>query len=159
MKHYRHQQTWVIGGTAMATILAHIQLKQGCEAQFEAVARNLFALSHGSEKALRRYEYWRAQEPGKYYCLLAFDDFLGFMAHQSSEHHEAAVPVLLATIADMRLEWIDPVQGAAPLPPTLPQAVPSEASTLIKRYAEMIPVSVADWWLALRDQTAAKAST
>lgn len=110
----------------------------------------LFASSHASEKALRRYEYWRAQEPGKYYCLLAFDDFLGFMAHQASEHHEAAVPALMGTIADMRLEWIDPVTGAAPLPPTLPQAVPNGASDLIKRYAAMMPVAVADWWLALR---------
>jgi len=134
----------------MATILARIKIKQGCEATFETAVRDLFALSHGSEKALRRYEYWRAQDPGTYYCLLAFDDFLGFMAHQSSEHHEAAVPVLMAAIADMQLEWVDPVQSASPLPATVPQEIPEAASDLVKRYAQMMPVSMAAWWRTLR---------
>ena len=139
----------------MATILAHIRIKQGSEAQFETTVRELFSISHGSEKALKRYEYWRGQEPGTYYCLLAFDDFLGFMAHQSSAHHEAAVPALMAAIDDMRLEWVDPVQGASPLPATAPQVVPDSASDLIKRYAEMIPVSVAAWWSTLRGEPGA----
>jgi quinol monooxygenase YgiN len=142
----------------MATILAHIRVKHGCEADFELIIRTLFTSSHASDKGLRRYEYWRAQETGLYYCLLAFDDFLAFMAHQSSAHHETATPALMAVITDLRLEWLDPVQGASPLPMTATQQVPDAASDLVKRYAEMMPVSIADWWLPLRATDKAAAS-
>lgn len=130
----------------MASILAHIRVKPGSEASFEATIRPLFAESHVVEKALRRYEYWRAQEPGLYYCLLAFDDFLGFLRHQSSAHHEAAAPALMEMISDLRLEWLDPVTGACALPQTVSLAVPDDASTLIKQYAGMFPIRVAAWW-------------
>ena len=132
----------------MATILAHIRVKPGAEAEFEATARAMFAASHGKEKALRRYEYWRAQYPGEYYCLLSFDDYDGFMAHQTSPHHEAAAGPLMDQIADMRLEWVDPIEGASPLPATRAATAPADADELTKRYAEMIPVVIADWWRA-----------
>lgn len=134
----------------MATILAHLQVKPGAEASFEQTIRNLYEISHRSEPALRRYEYWRAQQPGLYYCLLAFEDFMGFMAHQCSDHHETAAAPLMGQIAQMQLEWVDPVQGAAPLPTTRAQAVPASASELVQKYAQMMPVSEADWWLPLR---------
>lgn len=134
----------------MATILAHLHLKPGAQASFEQTIRSLFEVSHRSEPALRRYEYWRAQEPGHYYCLLSFDDFMGFMTHQSSSYHEAAVEPLMGQIAQMRLEWVDPVQGAAPLPMTRAQGVPGSATELVRKYAEMMPVCEADWWLPLR---------
>lgn len=110
----------------------------------------MFTASHSTEKALRRYEYWRAQDPGEYYCLLAFDDFLGFMTHQSSPHHEAAAAPLMNQIAELRLEWVDPVPGASPLPPTGTQELPADADALVRRYAEMMPVEIADWWRPLR---------
>ncbi len=134
----------------MATILAHIRIKPGCEAEFEQTARAMFESSHGREKALQRYEYWRSQTQGEYYCLLAFDDFIGFMAHQSSPHHEAAAEPLMAMIADLKLEWLDPVRGASPLPATQPQSLPADADALVRRYAEMMPVVMADWWAPLR---------
>lgn len=134
----------------MATILAHIAIKPGKEKAFEETIAPLFAESHKTEKALKRYEYWRSQEPGKYYCLLAFDDYHGFLAHQTSPHHEAATPALMDAIADIRLEWIDPVQGGSPLPATTPQPTAADASDLAKRYAGMFPVALAGWWAALR---------
>ena len=134
----------------MATILAHISLKPGCAARFEETARAMFAASHGKEAALKRYEYWRAQEPDHYYCLLAFDDFMGFMAHQTSPHHEAAAAPLMDVIADLKLEWLDPVEGASPLPATNAQQIPDTASDLLKSYAEMFPVNMAPWWAKLR---------
>lgn len=134
----------------MASILARIQVKPGAEAQFEKTARELYAVSHGSEKALRRYEYWRGHEPGIYYCLLAFDDYLGFMAHQTSAHHEAAVPPLMETVADMKFEWIDPVAGASDLPATAPQELPAD-DELARTYAAMMPLAVQAWWAALRE--------
>ncbi|MET0545984.1 MAG: antibiotic biosynthesis monooxygenase family protein [Caulobacterales bacterium] len=134
----------------MATILAHIKIKPGFEPDFEKTARAMFAASHRNEPALKRYEYWRSQKPGEYYCLLAFDDFVGFLEHQGSPHHEAAAAPLMNAIADLQLEWLDPVQGASPLPPTNTQNLPANASELVRRYAEMFPVVMANWWLPLR---------
>ena len=135
----------------MATILAHIRVKPGREVEFEQTARAMFAASHGNEPALRAYEYWRSQTPGEYYCLLAFDDFLGFMAHQSSPHHEAAAAPLMDVIAELRLEWLDPVQGASPLPPTRAQPLPADAGEPVRRWAEMTPAALAGWWAPLRE--------
>ena len=140
----------------MSTILAHITIHEGKEAEFEALATTLHAASHADEEGLRAYGYWRAAEPRKYYTLLAFDDYLGFMAHQTSTHHEDAGPFLRDCIESMSLEWVDPVQGASKLAASNPQPTPADAPPLLVRYAAMFPVKVADWWLALR---AARAST
>lgn len=130
----------------MATILAHIKVKAGQERRFEEIVRPLFAGSHHSETALKYYEYWRGQEPRCYYALLAFDDYRGFMVHQTSDHHEAAIPGLTETLEEFRLEWLDPVPGASPLPRTVAQALAADASELAKKYAVMFPVQAPAWW-------------
>lgn len=134
----------------MASILAHITIHEGKEAEFEALAVTLHTASHADEKGLRAYGYWRSADPRKYYTLLAFDDYLGFMAHQTSSHHESAGPHLRDCIEAMSLEWVDPVQGASKLAPSNPQDLPADAPPLLTRYAAMFPVKVADWWTALR---------
>ncbi len=134
----------------MATILAHIKVKPGKEQAFEGIVRALFAQSHANEEALLRYEYWRGQEPGQYYTLLSFFDYNGFLAHQTSPHHEAALGGLTETIADIRLEWLDPVAHASPLPETARQALAEDASALAKSYAKMFPLALAGWWAALK---------
>ncbi len=63
----------------MTTLLARLRVHPGKEADFERTVRPLWAATHQLEPACRRYEYWRGQEPGVYYCLLSFDDFVGFM--------------------------------------------------------------------------------
>ena len=78
----------------MSTILAHLRVKPGEEARFEGIARELYAGSQASDRGLRHYEYWRGAEPGTYYCLLAYDDHRSFVAHQTSDHHESASPLL-----------------------------------------------------------------
>lgn len=45
---------------AMATLLAHITVKPGAEAAFEAVARRLFDETHAHETGVLRYEIGRA---------------------------------------------------------------------------------------------------
>jgi quinol monooxygenase YgiN len=135
----------------MATILAHITVHEGREAEFEALARDLHASSHADEDHLRAYGYWRAAEPRRYYTLLAFDDYLGFLAHQTSRHHEAAGPPLRDCIESMTLEWVDPIDGASTLAPSDPQDLPADASPLMTKYAAMIPVHVADWWKERRE--------
>jgi quinol monooxygenase YgiN len=134
----------------MATLLAHIKIREGMEARFEQVAAELHRLTHEHETGVRRYEYWRGAEPGSYYTLLAFDDYLAFLRHQTSEHHEAASPALRDLIADMRLEWVDPIEGSSPLPATNSQALPAGASELEQAYAQTFAADVQPWWLPLR---------
>lgn len=133
----------------MATILAHIQIHPGKEVEFEALARELFQ-GTAREERKRHYEYWRGAEPGLYYCLLAFDDFHAFLVHQTSEHHEKASPELGKLIAKMRLEWVDPVQGASQLPATEMQPLPAGADELTTRYHELFAATLQDWWQPLR---------
>ena len=93
----------------MATLLAHIRVRPGKEVQFEEIAEELYRATHEREANVRRYEYWRGAEPSTYYALESFDDLAGFVAHQTSEHHEAARPGLGEVIEDIWLEWVDPL--------------------------------------------------
>lgn len=78
----------------MATILVHIRVRDGREAEFEAVAREL----------------------------------------RASDQHEAATPRLGELIADMKLEWVDPIEGGSLLPPTTMQPLRGGADALSRRY-------------------------
>ena len=128
----------------MATILAHIKTQDGKESAFEEIASEMYLATHTNETGVRRYEYWRGEQPGMYYCLLSFDDFRTFLTHQTSDHHEA--PDWASVIADIRLEWVDPLPQGSDLPTTQPQAVEESASDLIKEYAKAYAVKRADWW-------------
>ncbi len=139
------------GEVALATILAHIQIHPGKELEFETLVGKLFEAT-AQEPGKRHYEYWRSAEPGLYYCLLAFDDFHAFLAHQTSEHHEKASPEFGRLIAKMRLEWVDPVQGASDLPPTEMQSLPTDADELTARYHKLFAAKLQDWWQPLRSR-------
>ncbi len=133
----------------MATILAHITVRPGTEAEFEALARTLYERTHATETRVRHYEYWRGAEPRMYYTLLSFDDHSAFIAHQTSEHHETASPELGRMIESLRLEWVDPVPGASALPPTQMQAAPPGADALMMAYTDRFAAVIADWWQAV----------
>jgi len=137
----------------MATLLAHIRIKPGCVARFEAIVRDLYAASHASEPALLRYEYWRGEEPGLYYCFESFDDYAGFIAHEVGPHHEEAAQPLMDLVADFRLEWVDPLHGAAPLPETADAPPHADWGERERFYAEMFPHSVAAWWRRAREES------
>ncbi|MGH0031169.1 MAG: putative quinol monooxygenase [Myxococcota bacterium] len=134
----------------MATILAHIQVHEGREPEFEELASDLHRATHAGERGVRHYEYWRSATPGLYYCLLAFDDFHAFLAHQTSDHHEDAAPKLGELIRDMQLEWVDPVQGASKLPPTEMQGLPEGADAPTARYHRLFAAKLQEWWRSLR---------
>jgi len=134
----------------MATLLAHITVKPGCEAQFESIARTLYDRTHADEPDVVRYEYWRGGTPRTYYTLLSFVDHRSFIAHQTSDHHEDASPRIGECVADLRLEWVDPVDGAADLARTDMQTAPDGADELTQRYTERFAADVAEWWLDLR---------
>ena len=134
----------------MATILAHITIRSGREAEFEALAKALHRETHAGEESVRAYGYWRGAAPRRYYTLLSFDNFLRFMAHQTSRHHEDASPALGAVIEAIALEWVDPIEGASKFVPTNSQVVPETADELTKKYAVRYAAQIADWWLPLR---------
>lgn len=134
----------------MATILAHITVKEGSEARFEEIARKLATATHANETKVRRYEYWRGAEPRTYYTLLAFDDHRAFIEHQVSDHHEEASPGLGEVFESFRLEWVDPIEGASDLPPTEHQDAPEGADELTRKYTDRFAAQVADWWRGMR---------
>ena len=137
-------------GEFMATCIAHIRVHDGKAQEFEALARELYAASTGHEQDLVRYEYWRGQEPNSYYCMESFSTgFAGFLAHETSEHHEAAAAPIMALIADFRLEWVDPVVGAAPLGSSNEFALGPDATERERLYADLCPLKLANWWLGL----------
>ena len=133
----------------MATLLAHLKIKPGKEAAFERIAEEMYRRSHGEEAAVRRYEYWRGAEPGTYYCLESFPDFIGFISHQSSDHHESFD--FGSVLADIRLEFVDPVGSASPLTATEHTPLPPDASELERAYYARYPDIRQDWWLDLRE--------
>jgi quinol monooxygenase YgiN len=134
----------------MATILAHLTVKPGREQLFEAIAAELYRATHANETRVRRYEYWRGEQPGTYYTLLSFVDEEGFLEHQTSDHHEFAGPRLNDVIARIRLEWVDPMQSASPLTPTNRQPLKPKASALWSTYHERYAAKVQDWWEPMR---------
>jgi quinol monooxygenase YgiN len=131
----------------MTTFLAHIRIHPGREEEFERIAAELHAGTHGQERRMRRYEYWRGAEPSTYYALASFDSFDAFLEHQTSDHHESAAPALRDVTAAMRLEWLDPVPGASDAAPTDVSPLPEGASDLAVTYHARFSVDVvADWW-------------
>ena len=100
----------------MSTLLAHIKIVEGNEEKFEDISRKLYEKTHANEDTVIHYEYWRGREKGSYYTLLAYPSYLDFLiTHQISEHHEAAAGNYGDIIADLDLEWLDPVDGASKL--------------------------------------------
>ena len=134
----------------MATILAHITVQEGKEKEFEEVLHRLWRSTHEHEDHVLRYEYWRGAEKNQYYGLLSFNDYNGFLEHQTSDHHETDAKLLTHLFTDFRVEWIDPISTASPLPETNMQPLIADASDLWKAYYERMPAAVATWWLALR---------
>jgi quinol monooxygenase YgiN len=124
----------------MATILAHITVQEGKEKEFEEVLHRLWRSTHEHEDHVLRYEYWRGAEKNQY----------GFLEHQTSDHHETDAKLLTHLFTDFRVEWIDPISTASPLPETNMQPLIADASDLWKAYHERMPAAVATWWLALR---------
>ncbi len=137
----------------MATFITTVRVREGTEAEFEAVSRDLHAATHARESNVRRYEYFRGAEPRTYHVLLSFDTYDDFLTHQTSDHHEAAGERFRDLFEDISFEWLDPVDGASGLAPTEMAPLPpgDDASPLWRQYHETMPAVVQDWWLPLRE--------
>ena len=130
----------------MATLLCHITINTGKEDEFEAVMREMYRCTH-EEPGCIRYEYFRAAQPNKYYCLLSFSSRLAFLEHQISDHHEG--PDFASMISELDMEWLDPVDGASPLRLTV-DALPEALEAELREAAEAYPMTVQSWWLRHR---------
>lgn len=128
----------------MATLLCHIEINPGREADFEAVAKEMYRRTHAEEPNCIRYEYYRAALPGKYYTLLSFTDSVAFWEHQISDYHEGFD--FESMIKSIEMEWVDPVQEAAPLKPTRSTPPADAVNAAVKAAAETFPVQVQAWW-------------
>ncbi|MEN3974938.1 antibiotic biosynthesis monooxygenase [Emcibacter sp. SYSU 3D8] len=135
----------------MATILAHIQIRPGKEARFEELQGALWRSTHANEPDTTRYEFFRGEKEGWYYGLLSFKDFQAFLVHQSSDAHEEFGGQFGDVVQDIRIEWVDAIEGANALAPTAPQDAPPGASDLVRKYSKDYAVRMADWWKALRN--------
>ena len=130
---------------AMATLLAHIRVPPGKEVQFERIAEELYRATHEREADVRRDEYWRGAEPSTYYALESFDDLAGFVAHQTSEHHEAAPTAGSdarrgAAVATGQVEAVVRASSRPRLSSRL--AVPSSREAAVSRSSRKAPCSV-----------------
>jgi quinol monooxygenase YgiN len=134
----------------MATLLVHIKIHPGKEAAFERVAHAMYEATHGTESGVRRYEYWRGEAEGTYYCLQSFDDANCFIRHQVSPHHEGFGPDFAELIQSIRLEWVDALADASPLVPSRHQDLPADATDAMRNYAKRQGLQVQAWWERLR---------
>ena len=129
----------------MATVLAHIRIKEGSEELWETTMKEMVEKTFANEPEAIRYEYWKGQEPRSYYGLLAFTSKHAFFIHQDAPYHRT--PVFAEVIEDIKLEWVDPVEGASPLPHTENPPLPEDAPPGIAEWENMTPVELADWWV------------
>jgi len=134
----------------MASFIVRIGVKAGCETEFERIVSDIYVATHRDEPGCRRYEYWRCQTPGHYYCLLSFDRYEDFLIHQTSDHHEKDAKRLVEIIDTFEMEWLDPMLLQGGLKPTVKAGPPQDADDLTKHYASQFEVQVAQWWAAMR---------
>jgi len=129
----------------MANLLAHIKIKTDRLEKWESIMQTMVSDTFQTETGVIRYEYWKGQERGHYYCLLCFEDKWAFYRHQISDHHEAQD--FADVIEDIRLEYIDPVQVASTgVNETRHPPLPADADGLMKKAQELFPIDIAPWW-------------
>lgn len=141
----------------MFALLVHIVLRTGSTASFEELARQLAHESVIREAGLRRYEYFRREEPDHFVAMMAFDDYRDFIAHQASEHHSVLAGAMRDMIVEIRLERIDPVPGCSILAPVgdataisvepdLSPPTDAELEARAEHYKRRYPSSPVFWW-------------
>ena len=134
----------------MATLLAHIRVYPGKEVQYEAVSTALHRATHANEPNVRRYECWRGAEAGTYYTLLSFDDYLGFLNHQTAPTTRRPVRGSEASSRTCASNWVDPIQGVvAPRRDEQPAAARRRLRARNADYEQYACV-VQEWWQPLR---------
>jgi quinol monooxygenase YgiN len=128
----------------MATLMVRIKVRPGREQQFESMITDLVDHTLANETEVIRYEYWKGQEPLSYYAFLSFTGKTGFFTHQDADYHRNQP--YDACIESMQMEWLDPVEGASPLPRTRNPALPADTPVRLAEWENRSPIQTAAWW-------------
>jgi quinol monooxygenase YgiN len=91
------------------TFIATLGIKQGKEAEFERLQKELSDLTHANEPGTLVYDVIKSRdEPRKYVVYARFKDEAAFQAHQASTFHDRLVPPIMACVeGDMDLKMLD----------------------------------------------------
>jgi quinol monooxygenase YgiN len=128
----------------MATLMVRLKVRPGREEQFEAMIAELVDNTLTHESDVIRYEYWKGQEPLTWYAFLSFTGKVGFFTHQDADYHRNQP--YDDNIESMQMEWLDPVEGASPLPRTLNPPLPQDTLARIAEWEDRSPIQPAAWW-------------
>ncbi|MGE0666884.1 MAG: putative quinol monooxygenase [Sphingomonadales bacterium] len=128
----------------MAVLLAHLKVKDGKEDYFEAIQKGLWEQTWKHEPGVVRYEHYRGKEKGRYYAILGFRDFAGFIRHQTAEYHES--PDWENIFDEVVLEWLDPIQGSNDLKPSLEQDLGDDLTERERYYVTRTLLTREAWW-------------
>lgn len=84
----------------MIGIIAHLTIKDGKQADFEAAIKDLMAQVRANEPGCLMYELYKKQgSETDYYFMEKYQDADALAAHGASEHFKAAQPALGACLA------------------------------------------------------------
>ncbi|HWG69874.1 MAG TPA: antibiotic biosynthesis monooxygenase family protein [Steroidobacteraceae bacterium] len=91
------------------TFIATLLVKQGREAEFERLQKELSELTHAGEPGTLVYDVIKSRsKPRTYVVYGRFKDEAAFQLHQSSSFHDKLVPPILACVeGDMDLQLLD----------------------------------------------------
>lgn len=91
------------------TFIATLGIKQGQEAEFERLQKELSELTHAHEPGTLVYDVIKSRdEPRTYVVYARFKDEAAFQAHQVSPFHDRLVPPIMACVeGDMELRMLD----------------------------------------------------
>ncbi len=91
------------------TFVARLVVREGQEARFESLQRELSQITHATEPDTIVYDVIKHRtEPATYIVYGRFKDEAAFQLHMQAASHERLVPDILATLAkDMDLQFFD----------------------------------------------------
>jgi len=70
----------------MIGIVAKLKTKEGAEADFEAVAKQLVEAVNANEPNCQYYQLFRSEEPQTYLMIEGYDDMAAVENHRSTDH-------------------------------------------------------------------------
>lgn len=91
------------------TFIATLCVKQGQEAEFERLQKELSELTHANEPGTLVYDVIKSRDTPRTYVVYArFKDESAFQVHQASPFHDQLVPPILACVeGEMDLKMLD----------------------------------------------------
>ena len=96
----------------MIGVIAKMKIKDGKQAEFEAVFRGLTASIRSSEPGNKAYQLCHSRtDPAQYVVLEMYESDAALELHKKSEHMRAAAPAFAALFAGRpEIEVLDAIQ-------------------------------------------------